>query len=359
MHLIQTKLRGTGPLIESNWFELSPGLNQFHFLDQGRGSTFLRALQTLNPLVSCKKTNPFRELPHYEKRGTHTRHIQPAKRTIALGVFGATAQLVHELGLLDQNLYETDRIEIGRRLDYSRWINFVELSSSTRWKEAETGARELLLSLQQLDSDRYRNLITRINDLKGPERIKDELAQDLLTLLDFVEKTPDNIMLFEKVVRLIKRAAHFQTARKVVLQRLPFFIYFNSMGEIAPPVSKEQPHVASDHQKLFALIEQTGLDSSFSGIKDSQQKRSVLEKIDSGIRLSLHVSRELQRMDPIFLFDTPEVNLTPAKHKKLRNLIQETSQSQQCLYLSSTQDFFQQAETGRSYSCSQLEITGK
>ena len=356
MKLIQAKLRGTGPLLESNWFELSTGLNQFHFVDQQKGPPFLRALQSLHPPVSCKITDPFKPLPHYEKRGAHTRHIQPAKKTIALGVFGATAMLVKELGLLDQNLYETDRIEIGRRLDYSRWLNFVELSSSTRWEELETGVKELLLPLQQTYPDQYNNLLSRINDLKGADRVKDDLAADLLAFFIFLTEQQKNAPLFEETVALIKRAANFQTARTVVLKRIPFLIYFNSKGEVAAPISTEQLLPIHEHQELVQLLEQTGINDSFSAKSANQQQLSLIEKLRAGIRLSSAVSKELQRMDPIFLFDAPEHNVAPSKYKELRHLIQETSQSHQCLYLSSTKDFFQLADTGRNYNCSQLEL---
>ena len=355
MKLIQAKLRGTGPLLESNWFELSTGLNQFHFVDQQKGTAFLRAVQSLYPPVSCKITDPFKPLPHYEKRGPHTRHIQPAKRTIALGVFGATPILVKELGLLDQNLYETDRIEIGRRLDYSRWLNFVELSSSTRWEEMETGVKELLLPLQQTYPDRYNNMLSRINDIKGTYRVKDDLAADLLALFIFLTEQQKNTPLFQETVALIKRATHFQTARAVVLKRIPFLIYFNSQGEVAAPISTEQLLPINRHQELFQLLEQTGVNDSFS-TKSANQQLSLIEKLRAGIRLSSAVSKELQRMDPIFLFDAPEHNVAPSKYKELRHLIQETSQSHQCIYLSSTKNFFQQADTGRNYNCSQLEL---
>jgi len=356
MKLIQAKLRGTGPLLESNWFELSTGLNQFHFVDQQKGTAFLRALQSLHPPVSSKTTDPFKPLPHYEKRGAHTIHIEPAKRTIALGVFGATAILVKELGLLDQNLYETDRIEIGRRLDYSRWLNFVELSSSTRWEEVEAGVKELILPLQHYDADRYNNLLSRINDLKGSDRVKGDLASDLLSFFIFLTEQQKNAPLFQETVALIKRAAHFQTARTVVLKRIPFLIYFNNQGEVAAPISTELLLPIHEHQELFRLFEQTGINDSFSAKRANHQQLSSIEKLQAGIRLSLAISKELQRMDPIFLFDAPERNVAPAEYKELRHLIQETSQSHQCLYLSSTKHFFQQADTGRNYTCTQLEL---
>ena len=358
MKLIQAKLRGTGSLIESNWFELSARLNQFHFPLSENGTIFLRSLQTLHPPFSCKEKDLFSELPHYEKKGTHTRHIQPAKRTIALGVFGATAELVKELGLLDDNLYETDRIEIGRRLDYSRWLNFVELSSSTRWKEIETDIGQLLLPLQQSDPKRYNDAISTTESLKGSDRVKDDLAEKLRFFLQNLEDQQEYNDLLEETVTFINRDTHFQTAREVVLKRLPLLIYFNNQGDIAAPVSmNHQSHTEVMHQELIQLNKQIGGDLSFHKSPFKNHNLSVLEKLESGIRLSLILSSELKRMNPIFLFDTPEINTPSAEHPNLRQLIKETAQSQQCIYLSASKDFFEPTDTGKNYRSSELELT--
>ncbi len=356
MKLIQAKLRGTGPLIESNWIQLSNHLNQFHFPLPENGSSFLRALQTLHPPFSCKETDSFAGLPHYEKSGTHKKHIHPAKRTIALGVFGATADLVTELGLLDDNLYETDRIEIGRRLDCSRWLNFVELSSSTRWKEIKESITQLLLPLQQIDAKHYGEAISIISNLQGSDRIVGEIAERFLFFLKDLKGQPENNVLLAETVTLINRAAHFQTAREVVLKRLPLLIYFNSQGDIAPPVTGEDQACADEHQELFRHSKKRGVNICSYKNPSEKNKLSVLEKIGSGIRLSRELSSELKRMDPIFLFDAPETNIPSDEHDKLRELIEATAQSQQCFYLSGTKDFFQPADTGKNYRSSELEL---
>ncbi|MFT5701328.1 MAG: hypothetical protein ACI8ZB_004219 [Desulforhopalus sp.] len=356
MKLIQTKLRGTGSLIETSWFQLSTHLNQFHFSNPEKGALFLRALQTLNPPFSCKEISPFAELPRHEQRGTHTRHIQAAKRTVSLGVFGAPPGLVTELGMLDQNLYETDRIEIGRRLDYSRWLNFVELSSSTRWKEIEPDVLRLLQPLKQTGSTHYDDANSLIMNLKGSDRIKGETASQLLFLLQELDIFQENKDLREETVALIERATHFQTAREVIIQRLPLLIYFNGQGDIAPPVSVTNTSPTHAHTELIQFAKKSGINIALSGNNVNDCSQSVVEKIQSGIQLSLLVSKESQKMDPIFLFDAPEINLPLHAHGQLRQLIQETAQSQQCFYLSRSKDFFLPADIGKSYSPRDLEI---
>ena len=349
MKLIQAKLRGTGPLIQSSWFQLSGHLNQFHFPTPVQGTTFLRALQTLQPPSCCQATDPFGAFPRYEKKGMHTKHIDGAKRTIALGVFGATAEIATELGLIDDNLYEVDRIEIGRRLDYSRWLNFVELSSSTRWKEIEADVLQLLLPLKQHDAKQYAEAISVTGSLRGADRIKDATADHLLFFLMAAANCQPNSTLHQETAERIRRAAHFQTARKHIWQRLPLLIYCNNQGNIASPMLKKH-QAAREHQELFDFIkqEQVGL-NAYDNAADIQ-KPTVLERLREGIRLSLLVSKKARRLDPIFLFDAPEINVPQSDHPQLQQLIKDTAESQQCFYLSAAKDFFSQSDTGKNYS---------
>lgn len=357
MKLIKAKLRGTGPVIESNWFQLSTHLNQFHFPSPQKGTAFLRALQTLQPPFSCRQTDPFVALPRYEKKEGHTRHIQAGKRTIALGVFTTTTKTVTELGLLDNNLYEADRIEIGRRLDYSRWLNFVELSSSTRWQEIKAAIIELLRPMEQIDLKRYSEAISFTSAIKTVDRIKDGLADKLLFHLRDLKIQQSNDTLYEEVTRLIRRAEHFQAARKLVFQRLPLFIYFNEQGDINHPLLTPATPTGEDHLELRHYIEQQAI--KIGPIHSRLPPQTVLEKLKSGIQLSLLVSKELQRTDPIFLFDAPDTNIHQDQHDQLRQLLTHTAKSKQCLYLCHEKRFFQQQETGEDYSYEELKRAGE
>lgn len=45
------------------------------------------------------------------------------------------AELAIFFGPFDPSLYELDQVEVGRRLDNSRWLNFVEISQSLKWSD--------------------------------------------------------------------------------------------------------------------------------------------------------------------------------------------------------------------------------
>ena len=359
MKLIQAKLRGSGPVIRSGWFQLSHRLNQFHFSESRIGTAFLRAIQTLHPPFSCKKRNPFALLPHFEQIGAHTRHIHPEKRTIAFGVFAATPDVVTELGKLDHNLYETDRIEIGRRMDNSRWLNFVELSSSTRWKEIDEKMRDLIMPHKTVFPEKYHKNIAFINSLKGTDRVSDELADRLLLLLqDLGPEYRDNTN-FHETTTLIERAAHFQAAREIVYQKLPLMIYFNEYGEIAPPIAANvettiAPYKAG-HNELWDYIRQYRPKSPLLQQRVSTGRHSSIDRLRNGIDLATTVSKEFTMPAPIFLFDAPERHLSSDEQSALKTLIIQTAKSHQCLYRADYKSFFNNDAYDRSFSGSELE----
>ncbi len=185
MKLIQARIRGFGTLEESRWFDLGPHLNLFQFTDQNRkdvpflGKNFLRILQTINPTYELQTVKPFADFPKFTRQDGYTRRVIPTKRTVALAVFSATPKLVKELAAVSEWLYETDRIEVGRRLDYSRWINFVELASSTRWSEISADMLKLLGQAQRLTPNLATPPADIIQTLKPTDRIKNELQDQL------------------------------------------------------------------------------------------------------------------------------------------------------------------------------------
>ncbi|TKB10032.1 hypothetical protein [Desulforhopalus sp. IMCC35007] len=359
MKLIQAKLRGSGPVIRSSWFQLSAHINQFYFSESRTGTAFLRAIQTLHPPFSCKKKVPFALLPHFEQIGSHTRHIQPEKRTVVFGVFAATPDVVTELGKLDHNLYETDRIEIGRRMDNSRWLNFVELSSSTRWKEIDENMRVLMRPLKTAFPEKYQKSLAFMDSLKESDRVRGELADRLLLLLQSLGPEHQNNIEFQETTALIERAAHFQAAREIVYQKLPLMIYFNEYGEIAPPLTTKVDTTIvpskTDHNEFWDYIKQYRPESSLLQQTVSTGNQSSLDRLRNGIHLATTVSKEFAMPTPIFLFDAPERHLNSDEQSALKTLIIQTAKSHQCIYRADSKSFFNSDAYDRSYSDSELE----
>jgi len=277
MKLIQARIRGLGALTESRWFELSPHLNLFQFPLEKYGRNFLRMLQTINPPYAIETVQPFADFPKYIKQGGYTKRVHPGKRTVALAVFSATPALVKELATINPVLYETDRIEVGRRLDYSRWINFVELAASTRWSEVADNIRILLDEAHRLAPERTHPLAEIMRSLKPSDRIKDTLQDQLINWLEDLppELWQSSRQRIETTQTAVLRADHFQAARDVIRSRLPLFVALS-----CSPASDTERDCASHQQLLQQLLLLISEHSKALGNTSPTAARAFLDQLN-------------------------------------------------------------------------------
>ncbi len=399
MKLIQARIRGLDALAESRWFDLNPHLNLFRFPEQRHGRKFLRILQTINPTYAIDSVKPFADFPEYIEQDGHSKRVSPAKRTVALAVFGATPLLVKELAAISPLLYETDRIEIGRRLDYSRWINFVELASSTRWSEISGSVQTLLDKEQRLAPERATPLLDVVRNLNPTDRVKDKL-QELLN--DWLRKLPSSLRkssreLIETTHTAVLRADYFQIARKIVRNRTPLFVIIgghlpdNQQAASGSGQDSASPHhllqlishkidvlnrksTGEGHVFLEALNEQLAalhypgimlrLDKPSRGvlrvINDAPNHVSPAEplttfrQMQTKVCLAAAFSRVAYKSEPIVLFDGPEQSLPETLHCDLADFILDIASTCQCLYSFEAVDIFPTEITGKRYSAAEL-----
>lgn len=227
MRLLQIKLRGLGSLPVTNWVTLSAKLTLLRFSDSRVGRQVLKTVQSLNPPYDCFTEQPFADLPMEEVLADGRRRaITPAKRTIVIGIFDTPSALVKDLGTITPPLYETDRVEIGRRLDYSRWINFVEIASSSRWSEVSEDVRKLL---HEYPDGPEANAIQRLMTEAVPaDRIKGTMAEELAGWLTTLEARQSEIAHYPDILEKIHRAHKFTEARELLARRLPLFLSVSS-----------------------------------------------------------------------------------------------------------------------------------
>ena len=241
MRLRQLKIRGLGDLPVTGWLSLSTTITLLRFPDREVGRQALEAVQSLNPPFDCRLEQPFRNLPlETISANGYRRTISPEKRTIVFGIFDTPAVLVRELGAITPPLYETDRVEVGRRLDYSRWINFVELASSTRWSEVSEGVKMLLqrISPSGTDAPAIHHLVSTTSPT---DRVKGGLAETLAGWLAGLHphevESDDLDQLLEKVLR----AKKFTQARETIAKRLPLFLRYEA-GQPLNDADREMPN---------------------------------------------------------------------------------------------------------------------
>lgn len=177
MELIQAKIRCLPGVADTGWFKPGRGLSLLTSESPGLGSVILMGLEALNPLYDIEEADPFREHQRTWLQGNFTRTVITSKKTAVCTIFAADPHAVKQLATLDDSLFETDRIEFGRRLDYTRWVSFVEIPASGRWSEIReemTALREVLASrtlLHDAPSTPFPD------NVKNTDRLKGDLSQ--------------------------------------------------------------------------------------------------------------------------------------------------------------------------------------
>lgn len=265
MRLRQLKIRGLGSLPETDWIALSVTTTLLRFPDKGVGRQFLKAVQCINPPSDCRIDQPFKDLPlETVSASGYRRVIAPEKRTIVFGIFDTPSSLVRELGAITPPLYETDRVEVGRRLDYSRWINFVEIASSSRWSEVSEDIRNLL-NQQSTEGDDASNIQRLLAETASSERIKGAKLEQLATWLTGLQSRLPEPGDLDDILEKVLRANRFSEARALIERRLPQFLTGRYGEEL-----QRLPHrkaIDNDYRALpvilidcfdTALLEETG-----------------------------------------------------------------------------------------------------
>lgn len=383
MKLIKARIRGLGTLAESRWFELCPELNLFRFPHPKYGHNFLRILQTINPTYAIETIKPFADFPQITVQNGYQRRVNPTKRTVALAVFIANSHLVKELGNISDWLYETDRIEIGRRLDYSRWINFVELASSTRWSEISIDIKSLLEQVRQ-SAPEFPAPLGDIQALQPTDRIKDDLLDNLA---QWLQRLPAKLQessqqLIATTITAVMRAAHFQVACNIVRTRLPLFVVLGSFDPdsaslhdllqlISNKTESAGRKISADKQIFLDGLNDQLATLQFSGMRlrvdDSStgvlllidghpvqllpdKPLAKLKQMQATTYLAMAFSKVVNKAEPILLFAGPEQSLPHALYKELADFVAHIAQTCQCLYSWSYSNIFSDDIAGRRHN---------
>ena len=226
MQLLKFRIPGHPLIPHSSWLEVGRGLTVLQTEKPEQAQALLQMVQTINPPYDCQSINPYGNLPLSNSNQLYSRRILPAKKTAALAIFTASPELIAALTEIDPIFYETGWIELGRRRDYSRWMNFVELASSARWSEIVPLVTPLL-ALAQADAAQTLDILrAAFAQWREGDRIKDHKAIQLkaqLHLLRTLLPESDQPRL-DPCFQAIDRARHCKEAKEVVASRLPLFL---------------------------------------------------------------------------------------------------------------------------------------
>lgn len=278
------RIHGLGEVIDGPWLEVGKTITFFQLPEDFNSRGFLHTLQSINPPESLIDSGIFQNYPPIIRQGKYQKRVRSEKRTVAFGIFIAQPDFVGELGSITPHLYEADRVEVGRRLNYSRWVNFIEIASSTRWSEVD---EQIIDLIEKYPSSLNANLRAEIIRLKKTDRITDSLMELLARWLQWLKLEASHELSdqLEELIIVVNRQNDFRAAKKLVRERLPYFCFI--------------------------------------------EKRDGFQEV-SNLLLS---EKQRRNSTSILLIDEHSFQLTPKEKDKLRQNAAELSESCQILYL--------------------------
>ena len=309
--LQKIRVRGLGEVPQTEWKPITPKLTIFTSPSSYNMHGLLQALETINPSYDCSLHQPFKHYPLITRQGDYQKRVRPHKRTVALAVFAAQPASAKALGKITPHLYGADRIEVGRKLDYSQWVNFVEIASSTRWSEMQARFKTFLLLAESSLSDEERTLIKR---LRPTDRIKGEIANSLSNIVN-------NLIMHRKIdystgelnnlQSQINRAYDFIRAKDYVKKTLPVFHFIT--GNIFSATTTELLSIEKNHKAEADVLTIHG---------------------DTCIETSLKTSGD----QPIFLFEERSLLAAGFTKAQLIDYVVSLSERYQCIYGTTSPD---------------------
>lgn len=262
MRLIQAKVRCVRGVVDSGWF--AAGKTTLIHGPAESVTALLTALAALNPRIDLDRTLPFAGHPQVWQQRGFARPVIGAKKTAVYMIFGAEADEVRQLGEIDPALFETDRLEVGRRLDHSRWLSFVEISESGRWREISEDMQYLA---QASGPEAVTQFTAFAAGLRGTDRLKGHLGAMCCALLDDMGKRAasteqDRLIRCRDVARRYQR---FERAGRWVYSRLPRTLYMAPQASLSP-----WRHVGDTHDDGRLIPEELAL----ADLMNSVQRRA-------------------------------------------------------------------------------------
>ncbi|MGD9949982.1 MAG: hypothetical protein AB7U29_16110 [Desulfobulbus sp.] len=225
MHLLKFRIIDHPTFHNTSWINVGDRINILAPPTIKQAQALLESLQAINPPYDCCQVEPFADFPAYSQTHIYNRKIIPAKKTAAIAIYAAAPALIEALAAIDPLYFETDRIEVGRRRDYSRWMNFVELPASARWNEIAEIVRTLLPHLAP-EAGPWRDSFQKmIRSWQDTDRLRGERAHQLSIQLRHLQilLPPQYQDQLDWCCQRVDLATHFLQAKAVVATGLPIF----------------------------------------------------------------------------------------------------------------------------------------
>jgi len=293
MRLLRGKIAGHFAVKNSDWFTCDRQLTVIVGEEGSGKTTILRALRSICPPPYDASPAPFADYPRYVTKAGYRRKVLAGKKTAAIAVFVCDDALRAELVVIDPVFFETDRIEVGRRLDGSRWLTFVEIAASSRWSELAESMEQLRQAVRGSGAGELEELFSVCDTLQPTDRIEGKSAADLRGLLAAVQKrlAADSELhgVIDRARFLIEREERFIAARRLVRKRLPIMQHLQADGLLhgmIDPAALARGLAAGDdmsgHGVDLFLLDILGVDPDLLRQRGPDAAAELLQKSLSG-----------------------------------------------------------------------------
>lgn len=321
MQLIRCRVAGHFILQNSDWFTIHEKSTTITGPAGSGKSTLLKAMRSINPPFCQPDQAPFAAFPHYTSHGQHTRKVIPAKKTAVIAVFICDNALRNTLTAIDPVFIETDRIEVGRRLDNSRWLTYVEIAGSSRWSELAPELEKLRQRYATATDDPILGPMWQQRERLAPtDRIKGELANHLHGLLDrlaSLARDEDDRALVQQARFIINRDSRCIKARQTTGEALPVFVYLREDELLSATIDirriaekmRQTPESPCPCPDLF-LLELLGIDQAF--LRQATAREIALHLRDNAPRYASAGRRLGERLRKYLPESGRHLSLTPA-----------------------------------------------
>jgi hypothetical protein len=375
LHLLTFRVVGHPAIANSQWIRIERGTSILRGARDEQLQALLQMLQTINPPYDIHAADPFRDLPRSFVGPEYNRRIIPSKKTAAIAVFAASPDLARELAVIDPLYFAADRVEFGRRRDYSLWTNFVELAGSARWSEMEPAVSEMLSRIGREGETAVNRLHSVIAGLRGTDRIRGQIESDLEERLEALRPfLPEKLLSgLDTCIHIAKRAQHFRQARQKAWERLPCLLSLNAaaLGFTTDPAADSLAAAAGfsplDH--LAGLLapgqaEKAGIARSLERINGALQsdyphlalhcratdgrlslesgkgpyarpftELPPLRRIEALIAAATAIHQEARDTPPIWLIDVSDIALSAEERAELLQFLHRHGEQWQCLVI--------------------------
>ena len=223
MRLLKFHIIGHPNFEKSSWIDIGEGINILAPATTSQAQAFLHVLQALHPPYDCQRVHPFESFPLYRRVNSVNRKIISAKRTAVIAIYTASAELIAQLAAIDPLYWEVDRIEIGRRRDYTRWMSFVEIPASGRFSEVAKILHPLLAILPAERAKEFEELGEILTAWPGTDRLKGERAEWLRVQINRLQALLPHTQLGH-CLQTLALEEHFRQAKNLVFANLPLFL---------------------------------------------------------------------------------------------------------------------------------------